>query len=430
MSSFKLKKYVITNIYRAIRLSLILILIDISLSAQSSGNITDISFKNEQTIILSGENGLIMRSDNSGASWSDISANITNVIYTCAFAEYPESHNSFSLIMAAGENGIILRSSDAGNTWNFSSGINMNDLHDILIYDQNNYYICGNNGTILHSTDHGDSWNEVSLKTSMNLKKLVSLPPGSSRVINIISAGENGTCYATINMTDWFAVTMPVQEDILSIASKGNTVICGTENGKILRSVNRGVTWEAVSTGITTEIFCLEFTGETDLTGTTSSGLILRSTNNGLNWVIINTSVSHNLTGLGFGSSTFGIAGGLTDSLLYTTNGGISWNTFTEPYAILKSKEDHNTSLKNYPNPFNPVTTINYSLKSSGNVILTVYDIAGKQVDCLVNKIQNKGEHSVKFDANNLASGIYFYTLIFNDGIKKYTETKKMILTK
>lgn len=430
MSSIKKNKILNTFIYRTVLLSLILILLEISISAQSSGNITDISFKNEQTVMLSGENGLLMRSDNSGITWADISANITNVIYTCAFAEYPVNHNSSALMLAAGENGIILRSSNAGSTWNISTGFTFNDLHDILIYDQNNYYICGSSGTMLRSTDHGITWNEVSLKTSLNLKKMVSFPPGSSRVINIIAVGESGTCLATINNSDWFNVTMPVQEDILSITSRGNIVVCGTENGKILRSVNRGVTWEAVLTGISTEIYCLEFTGENNLTGTTSSGIILRSTNSGLNWAIINSPVSHSLTGLGFGSSTYGIAGGLTDSLLYTTNGGLSWVTFTQPYTSLYSKDVHSVSLKNYPNPFNPVTTINYSLKSSGNVILTVYDMAGKQIDCLVNKLQAKGEHSVKFDANNLASGIYFYTLRFTDGINSYTETKKMILAK
>ncbi len=81
---------------------------------------------------------------------------------------------------------------------------------------------------------------------------------------------------------------------------------------------------------------------------------------------------------------------------------------------------------QNYPNPFNPVTNINYNLKQRGHVSLFVYDVLGKEVANLVNNTQESGEHSISFDAKNLPSGIYIYSLRVND----FTQSKKMILLK
>jgi len=84
-------------------------------------------------------------------------------------------------------------------------------------------------------------------------------------------------------------------------------------------------------------------------------------------------------------------------------------------------------SLKqNYPNPFNPSTTINYSIKKNGLVILIVYDILGKEVAALVNENQEAANYSVNFNASNLPSGIYFYRLKSGG----FSSTKKLILLK
>ena len=86
---------------------------------------------------------------------------------------------------------------------------------------------------------------------------------------------------------------------------------------------------------------------------------------------------------------------------------------------------------QNYPNPFNPSTTIRYSIPSVEteyfpSVQLKVYDILGNEVATLVDENKPAGTYEVKFDAANLASGIYFYKLIA-DG---YISTKKMVLLK
>ncbi|MBI2427459.1 MAG: M6 family metalloprotease domain-containing protein [Ignavibacteriales bacterium] len=80
----------------------------------------------------------------------------------------------------------------------------------------------------------------------------------------------------------------------------------------------------------------------------------------------------------------------------------------------------------NYPNPFNPSTTINYSIQKDGPVMLKVYDTLGKEVASLVNGKQTAGNHSVTFDASRLASGIYLYRLSSGS----FVQTKKMVLLK
>jgi len=84
---------------------------------------------------------------------------------------------------------------------------------------------------------------------------------------------------------------------------------------------------------------------------------------------------------------------------------------------------------QNYPNPFNPSTTIRYSIPSVGthgnaSVRLVVYDILGREVTTLVNKVQKPGNYEVKFDASNLTSGLYFYKITSGSFMK----TMKMIL--
>jgi hypothetical protein len=95
---------------------------------------------------------------------------------------------------------------------------------------------------------------------------------------------------------------------------------------------------------------------------------------------------------------------------------------------VFANRLDHN-----YPNPFNPTTTIRYSIKEQGNVSLKVYNAAGQLVRTLVNEMQTPRAEvfSVTWDGKNnagssVSSGVYFYKL----SATNFSETKKMVLLK
>jgi hypothetical protein len=81
---------------------------------------------------------------------------------------------------------------------------------------------------------------------------------------------------------------------------------------------------------------------------------------------------------------------------------------------------------QNFPNPFNPTTTIRYSIPARSFVILKVFNSLGQQVATLVDQEQSVGVYSIQWQASDLPSGVYFYNLQAND----FVETKKLVLLK
>jgi hypothetical protein len=91
------------------------------------------------------------------------------------------------------------------------------------------------------------------------------------------------------------------------------------------------------------------------------------------------------------------------------------------------SGPDDFTLNQNYPNPFNPSTTITFNLTKQSNVRLMIYNMLGQQIITLVDAIKNPGEHSLIFNASNLASGVYFYSIQLDNNS---LVTRKMLLIK
>ena len=92
----------------------------------------------------------------------------------------------------------------------------------------------------------------------------------------------------------------------------------------------------------------------------------------------------------------------------------------------VNAEKPNEYSIANYPNPFNPTTTINYQLPENGFVTIKVYDVLGKEVVMLVNENKSAGYYNVNFDASKLTSGVYIYTINANG----FAQTKKMLLMK
>jgi len=104
-------------------------------------------------------------------------------------------------------------------------------------------------------------------------------------------------------------------------------------------------------------------------------------------------------------------------------------NKFTEPSIVQdgQTSPDHFTLIRNYPNPFNPSTTIEFSVQHSGHTVVTIFDLLGREVTTLVDEILQAGVvHQILFTPANNSGGIYFAQLKYSDNIV----VRKMLLLK
>jgi hypothetical protein len=106
----------------------------------------------------------------------------------------------------------------------------------------------------------------------------------------------------------------------------------------------------------------------------------------------------------------------------------LDFTATTDPAVSVNEDNLLNTYYlsQNFPNPFNPSTSISYNVGERGLVQLKVYNVLGVEVASLVNEQQNAGNYTIGFDAARLSSGVYFYSLSVNN----FTQTRKMILEK
>jgi hypothetical protein len=81
---------------------------------------------------------------------------------------------------------------------------------------------------------------------------------------------------------------------------------------------------------------------------------------------------------------------------------------------------------QNYPNPFNPTTIITYSIPTNSKVVIKIYNVAGREVETIENRVRSAGTYTITFDAKHLASGVYFYKLTANN----HSAAKKFVLMK
>jgi hypothetical protein len=103
--------------------------------------------------------------------------------------------------------------------------------------------------------------------------------------------------------------------------------------------------------------------------------------------------------------------------------------TFGPPSGIVPVNESVPNEFKlfqNYPNPFNSMTNVKWQMLNAGDAEITVFDLLGKEVAVLMNENLQPGTYQITFDAGNLSSGVYYYTLTTND----FSSTKAMILLK
>ena len=166
---------------------------------------------------------------------------------------------------------------------------------------------------------------------------------------------------------------------------------------------------------------CLAVSGTSIFAGS-DSGVFL-STNNGSNWTNVDLTSNCGIGGVG------DLAVNASSIFVGTSGAGVWRRPLSELVGVSKEVNDFPKEFmlsQNYPNPFNPSTVISYSLPSASNVKLIVYNSLGQTVKVIENGFKNAGNYSIKFNAAELPSGIYFYKLETG----QFSQVKKMMVIK
>jgi hypothetical protein len=205
-------------------------------------------------------------------------------------------------------------------------------------------------------------------------------------------------------------------------------------NGRMLYTTNWGRTWTVQPSPTTQHLRSIDINfgaapAQYNVTTCGDNGTIYTSTAGGGSWVN-NSPVGE--TRHFYGVCLNGPHKGTVVGEIGTGvgNTGMMYNIFdngTVGIGQIGTTVPQKFSLnQNFPNPFNPTTKISFAMAKAGPVMLTVFDMTGKEVATLVNTTLSAGNFEYTFDGSKLSSGVYFYRIITND----FVDTKKMSLLK
>jgi len=212
----------------------------------------------------------------------------------------------------------------------------------------------------------------------------------------------------------------------------------------VKKTTDGGMSWEnqvIPNTGAPNSFFEFSFINKDTIWGVggripfgsmSYRGIIYKTTNGGINWgyQLPDTSISiirYNY--LSFINRLNGWAYYTGNRGVHTTTGGSDTTIYTSVNNNISISNQNYELFLNYPNPFNSITNVKFKMLNSGFAEIKVYDITGKMIRVLTSKKYEAGEHTVRFDAAGLPSGVYFYMLLIDEG-REYRETRKLILIK
>ena len=350
----------------------------------------------------------LYKSTNNANSWSKI--NISNELYSenilCA-ALIP----SGGLLVNASTEGIYV--SNDYTTWiPFQTGLPTTLIFRLAA--SSNYYFAGSmNGKLYRSPRTSAAW--IDITDTLNINYVYDIKVRNPNEVFV--ATSSGVYKSTNNGDSWINVNNGIPITFyfsLAIHPNGDIFAGGINN--VYRSTNGGNSWSASSTNVSGLSLIVHPNGSI-FAGSFSS--VYRSNDLGNTWNLVGPGMQNiDVNSLAFGSS---------DILFAGTDG---YGIYRTSLPITSIESDQLTLIndfdlkQNYPNPFNPSTNIKYQLAKGSYVSLKVYDLLGNEVAVLVNEFKPAGSYEVSFDAVNLSSGIYIYTL----NTESSSLSKKMIL--
>jgi photosystem II stability/assembly factor-like uncharacterized protein len=321
----------------------------------------------------------VYKSTDEGVSWSTLNKPTTKTINAVAVK------GDFVYLGAQGEG---FRSTDGGNTWVKSdSGLGIPNFSDLIYIGD--YLIAAVSGGVYWSSDNGLTWTK-------NNSGFIPFPRSFLLKDNLLFVGTaaNGIWYQDVGSV------VPVELTSFSGRKKGNIVLLNWTTSSELN--NRG--------------FELHRRFQ-DMEWRTLSFINGNSTTTAVQHYSYTDDLSEILTILPEDSEIF------YRLMQIDYDGSFKYSS----ELSLQVKREYSCSLnQNYPNPFNPSTTIEYSVAGEGKVILSIYDLLGRELIRLVDEEKQNGSYETTWDAYGFPSGVYFIKL--QSG--QFSDMRKILLMK
>ncbi len=381
-------------------------------------DLRDIEFINRYTGWTCGDN-FIYKTTDGGTTWDEqIHPNVT--YFTQIF---PVNKN---VVYAVGLWN-FLKTTDGGENWitifSGGTGQGLPDLEGLYFINENTGWLVGN--VVAMKTTNGG----ISFTDSMRIEE-ISQDVYFKDSLNGILCGYSGGFRKTTNGgKSWDRIQVlnggPLYDFYRLSVFNDSIVWVGSK--PLYRSIDFGQSWDSISlfpfSGINDYTYNIDFSSALTGYACGRSIYLYKTTDGGYNWMQQQTSQSTQRLYLGMSA--------FNDSIVWCCGRKIILNTYnggmTRIFSSSASPTNNFKLNQNFPNPFNPITFINYELEYYSHIRISIYDILGSKIINLVNEKQDNGTYNVLFDGISLPSGVYFYSLYVNDNL---IDTRKMLLIK
>ncbi len=388
-------------------------------------------------------------------------------------------YSSGQKIFVVGEFDSIYSSTNNGSTWQSNYIPNTSTLNSLCFIDDTIGYVVGDNGKIFRINFSTMLSEDISIANFFHLLDVTFLDYYNGIVVGTKQVRIDGRIYflPSIHITtdaglNWVEECFDVRGKLNSVSFYGeeNFIAVG-DNGKALILRGIGNNWEPLELNINTNLYDVKLCQNGTVIIVGGQGTIVISEDGWHSWNNIIVPEYYHIKSICTKDSYQFVAAGYmrvridgrdfnVATIFNSDDGGVHWNecfisergtfncvSFCDPdlgiaigdsglVAVYEAStsfiEDSDIGLtdfiveQNFPNPFNPATTIKYQIPQRTNVSLKIYDTIGNEIAELVNEEQEVGYYNFEFNAAKLSSGIYFYRLQAGS----FIETKKMVLIK
>ncbi len=387
---------------------------------QTSGTtqgLNDVFMIDTTTALVVGNNGVMLKTTNSGTTWVPKSAglyNWTSIGFANAF---------FGVVVGYGNAAAV--TTNGGETWSPVSPM-LSEYSKVAFMGTELIFVASSFGSVAISADSGDQWSVLS--TSQDVFDILTFV-GLSEAVNYSGyvIMRTTALKTSDNGETWRDENFPVSQSAYLFAASrdpaATVYVAGFDVASnlvplILRKSLLDTSWirqelPSPVSGYLTDISAPGFDG---IYACGITGIIWRSTDGGATWEYVPSPVLRNLRAAHFATPRRGFIVGDNGTILFTENGATSVVTDAAPLE--------SGLITNHPNPFNTATTIEFSLQQSSPAQLQILDCTGKQVVAYPQQVFPPGKHTVEFNAHSLATGVYFARLT----VGSRTLTRKMLL--